>query len=76
MTFNNRVYIQRKITKRTKLFFLLNNVWENIRGHDKKENKKKNTTDHRDKIDNKKRYTKKPRTRILKEVINIFERQE
>ena len=41
-----------------------------------KRNKKKNTTSRRNETDIKKRCTRKPRTRISKETMNILGRQE
>ena len=76
MTFNDGVRIQRKTSERTRLFLLLDCIQENTRDYDKKENEKKNTTSRRDKIDIKKERTRKSRTRILKETMNISRRQE
>ena len=41
MTSNNKIYIQRQITKKIRLFFILSNIREDIEDHDKKEIKKK-----------------------------------
>ena len=76
MTFNNEIYIQREITKRIEFLFILNNIRENIESHDKKENKKKDTTSHQNKTDIKKEYIKKSRIRILERIINISKHQE
>ena len=74
MVLNNEIRVQCKITKRTKLLFLLDNIWKNTRSHDKKGNEKENTTNHRDETSDKKRRTRKPRIRILKEIMNISKR--
>ena len=76
MTFDNEIRIQYKISERTRFLLLSDRIRENIRSHDKKENEKRNTTNHRNKTDNEKRYTRKPRIRISKEIINIPGRQE
>ena len=44
MIFNNEIRIQRKISRRTELFFILNSIRENIESHRKKRNKKRNVT--------------------------------
>ena len=46
MTPNLGVRIQRKTTGGVGLLPLSNDIWRNIRGHDKKENEKKNITDY------------------------------
>ena len=46
MTLDNKIRIQFKTLERTELFFLLNCIRKNIRSHNKKRNKKKNTIDH------------------------------
>ena len=76
MTFNDGIYIQYKIIKRIKLLSILSDVRGDIESHDKKENKKKNTISHRNKINIKKERIKKPRTKLLKRTINISKRQE
>ena len=76
MTFNNEIRVQRKTARKTRFLFILNSIQRKIKSHDKKENKKKNVTSYRDRINIKKRYTRKPRTEILKETINILGRQE
>ena len=43
---NSGVRIQRKTTKKVELFSLLNSIREDTRGHDKKENKKRNVVSH------------------------------
>ena len=48
MILNNRIRIQRKITRRTEFLFILSNIRRNIKSYNKKENKKKNKTSHRD----------------------------
>ena len=72
MTFNNKIRIQRKITRRIEFFLILNNIWENTKSYNKKENKKRNIVSHRNKIDIKREHTRKLYTRILKEIISIF----
>ena len=74
MTFNNEIRIQHQITKRTRLLFILSNIRKNIKSHDKKENKKRDTTNYRNKIDIKERRLKKSRIRISKKIINISRR--
>ena len=76
MTFNDGIRIQRKIARETGLLFLLNSVQRNIRSHDKKKNKKRNTTDYRNIINDKRRRIRKSRIKILKKTINISKRQE
>ena len=46
MISDNGIYIQREITKEIRFLFILSNIRRNIRSHDKKENKKRDTTDH------------------------------
>ena len=46
MALNIRIRIQYKITERIRLFFLSDNIRKDIRNYDKKENKKKNTTNY------------------------------
>ena len=48
MILDNEIYVQRKITERTRLLFILNSIRRNIKSYDKKENEKRNTTSHRD----------------------------
>ena len=48
MTSDNGIRIQCKIIRRIELLFILSNIRRNIKSHDKKENEKKNTIDHRD----------------------------
>ena len=74
MIFNNKIRIQFKTIKRIRLFFILNSIRKNIESYYKKENKKKNVTSHRDKIDIKKERTRKSRIKISKETMNIFRR--
>ena len=74
MTLNNEVHVQRKTLKRTRLFFILNRIRKNVKSHYEKRNKKENTTIYRDKTDNKRRHIKKSYIRILRRIINIFER--
>ena len=74
MISNNEIYIQYQITKKIRLFFILSSIRKNIESYDKKENKKKDTTSYRNEINIKKRRSKKPRIKILKEIINISER--
>ena len=74
MTFNNEIYIQREISKRTRLLLVSNRIRRNIESHDKKENEKRNIETRRDKISNKKRYTRKSYIKIPKETINISRR--
>ena len=76
MTLNIEIYIQYEITERIKLFLLLNNIRENIKDYDKKENEKKSIVNHWDTIDKKRERVRKPRIRISKRIMNILERQE
>ena len=76
MTSDNEVRLQRKISERIGLLFLFDRVRKNTRSYNKEKNKKRNTTNHRNKTDTKREYTRKPRTRISKETINISGRQE
>ena len=46
MIFNNEICVQRKIIREIKLLFILSNIRRNIKSHDKKENKKKDTKDY------------------------------
>ena len=46
MILNTGIYIQCKITERIGLLFLPDSIRENTRSHNKKENDKKNTTNH------------------------------
>ena len=46
MTPNIKIRVQRKITKRIKLLFLLNSIRKDIRDYSKKENKTRNVTNH------------------------------
>ena len=73
---NDEIRVQRKILGGTGLLSLPNCIRENIRNHDKKENEKRDTTSRRNKIDIKKRRTKKSRIRISKKIMNILRRQE
>ena len=74
MVLNTRIRIQYETIKRIELLSLLNSIRKNIRSHDKKENEKRNITNHQNTIDDKKKRTRKPRIRILKETINISRR--
>ena len=74
MIFNNWIRIQYEIIKRTRFFFVLNSIRENIESYDKKENEKRNTISHRNEIDIKREHTRKFCIRILKETINILKR--
>ena len=74
MTFNYKIYIQLKITKRTRLFFISSNIRKNIKDYNKKENKKRNTTNYRDKTNIKKRCTRESCIKISKKTINISKR--
>ena len=71
MTFNNKVCIQYEIPERTRLFLILNYTRRNVRSYRKERDKKEDTTISRNKTSNKKRHTKKLRTRILKEIMDI-----
>ena len=53
MIFNNKIRIQRKIIERTELLSLLDRIRKNIRSYNKERNKKKDTINHRNKIDTK-----------------------
>ena len=46
MTLNLGIRIQRKTAGGIELLPLSNGIWKNTRGHDKKENEKRNTTNH------------------------------
>ena len=46
MTFDNKIRIQRKIIRETRLFLILDGIRRNTKSHDKKETKKKNTTSY------------------------------
>ena len=74
MTFNNGIYIQFEITKRTRFLFVLSSIQRNTKSHDKKENEERNVRKQRDKISYEKRREKEPRIRILKRIMNIFGR--
>ena len=76
MTFNTRIRIQYKTTRKIGLLSLSDSIREDTRSHDKKENEKRNTTNHRDTTDDKRRRTREPHIRILKETIDISRRQE
>ena len=76
MIFNTGIRIQRKTVKRTRLLSISNSIRENIRSYDKKENKKKSTINYWDTISNKRKRTREPRIKILKEIINISGYQE
>ena len=76
MTLNNKVCIQYEILKRTRLFLISNCIRRNTRSHRKERDEKEDTTISQNKTSNKKRHVREPRTRILKETINISERQE
>ena len=71
MTFNTGIRIQYEIIERIELLFISDSIREDTRSHDKKENEKRNTINHRNTTDNKRERTRKPRTRISKEIINI-----
>ena len=72
MTPDDGIRIQFEISKRTRLFLLLNCIRRNIRSHDKKEDKKRNTIDRRNKINIKKRRTRKSYIRISKKNNKYF----
>ena len=76
MVFNNEIRVQYEITRRTRFLSISSSIRRNIRSHDKKENEKRDTTDHRNQIDIKKRYSRKLRIKILKRIMNISGRQE
>ena len=74
MTLNNKVYVQREISREIRLLFISNYIRRNVKSYYKERNEKRNTTISRSKTNNKKRHARKPRTRILKKTINISER--
>ena len=74
MTFNNKVYIQYEISRRTRLFLISNYIRRNVKSHRKERDEKGDTTINRNKINNKRRHARESRTRIPKETMNISRR--